>query len=260
MRAKLVAGNWKMHKTRDEVDAFFAEFFPSVERDRARAGGCVDVLFAVPAPYVERAVSSCASQRARVFAQNVHPESQGAFTGEVSIPMMRSVGAAGTLVGHSERRQLFGESHEVVAKKMKACLEQAFTPILCIGETKDERIAGRTEKVLEEQLASVLALCPDLKDTIIAYEPVWAIGTGLTASKEQAQEAHAFIRGFLAKKLGQEKADSMTILYGGSVKPENFAELIAQKDIDGGLVGGASLKPKDFASLVATAANLMAAR
>lgn len=260
MRAKLVAGNWKMHKTCDEVAAFFSEFFPLVEKDRARAGARVDVIFAVPAPFTEQAAKACAAHRARVFAQNVHPEDQGAFTGEISIPMMRSVGAAGTLIGHSERRQFFGDTHEIVAQKMKACLAQGFTPILCVGETKDERVAERTEKVLEQQLLSVLSACPDLKDTIIAYEPVWAIGTGLTATKEQAQEAHAFIRGLLAKKLGQDKAQAISILYGGSVKPENFAELIAQPDIDGGLVGGASLKPKDFASLVTTAANLVTVR
>src|SRR5213593_2894196 len=224
----LIAGNWKMYKGPAEAAEFCAVL-------RGRLAGLEGVDVAVCPPFVSlgAAVQALAGTEIAVAAQNVHWEAEGAFTGEVSAPMLRELGVYGAIVGHSERRQLFGETDEMVARRAATALETGIWVIACVGETEDERERGDTESVLSRQL-SVLREHDQL---VVAYEPVWAIGTGKTATPEQAQEAHAFIRGRL----------DVPILYGGSVKPENAAELLAQPDVDGALVGGASLDVESFA-------------
>lgn len=255
MRKTLLAGNWKMHKTRAETRDFLTSFFKEKAPFWAKAKEKVDLLFAVPFLSLGDAKELAGPQGARVAAQNVHQEKQGAFTGEVSIPMLKDIGINDVLIGHSERRQYFGETNEVAAKKVHAALAAGMHPIFCVGETRAEREASRTESVLAAQLAPLFNEKADLSDLVVAYEPVWAIGTGLTATKEQAQAVHAFIRNYLREKIGSQ-ADKLRILYGGSVKPDNFEELLRQPDIDGGLVGGASLKPEDFAALLEIAKDV----
>jgi triosephosphate isomerase (TIM) len=231
----LVAGNWKMFKGPDETRAFCAALrdlvFPSD----------VDVVVCPPYVSLAPAVEELAGTEIGVFAQNCHWEREGAFTGEVSAPMLLELGVYGTIVGHSERRQLFGESDETVSRRAAAALAAGLDVIACVGETEAERDAGETEAVLRRQ-TSVLEAEDNL---VIAYEPVWAIGTGLTATPELAQDAHAFIKSLLDRP----------VLYGGSVKPENAADLLAQPDIDGALVGGASLEIDSFASICQAAAR-----
>ncbi len=226
----LIAGNWKMHKGPAETAAFCRAL-------RERLAGLEDVDVAVCPPFVSlaAAVQALAGTEIAVAAQNVHWEGEGAFTGEISAAMLRELGVYGAIVGHSERRQLFGETDEGVARRAAGALEAGIWVIACVGETEDERERGDTESVLTRQL-SVLQEHDQL---VVAYEPVWAIGTGKTATPEQAQAAHAFIRGRL----------DVPILYGGSVKPENAAELLAQPDVDGALVGGASLDIESFAAI-----------
>ncbi len=255
MRKTLLAGNWKMHKTRGETRDFLTSFFKEKAPFWPKAKEKVDLLFAVPFLSLDDAKELAEPQGARVAAQNVHQEKQGAFTGEISIPMLKDIGINDALIGHSERRQYFGETNESAAKKVHAALAAGMHPIFCVGETRAEREASRTEAVLAAQLAPLFNEKADFNNLVVAYEPVWAIGTGLTATKEQAQAAHAFIRGYLREKLGNQ-ADKVRILYGGSVKPDNFEELLRQPDIDGGLVGGASLKPEDFAALLEIAKNV----
>ncbi len=189
-----------------------------------------------------------------VLAQNVYFEESGAFTGEVSIPMLADLGVAGAVIGHSERRQLFGETDDALAKKVPALLAAGLLPLLCCGETEGERDGGETEAVLERQITADLAEVDDgdLSRIVIAYEPIWAIGTGRTATPEQAEEACAFIRGLVAKR-DASAADAIRILYGGSVKPDNAAELFALENVDGGLVGGAALDPEDFLAICGAA-------
>lgn len=254
MRKTLLAGNWKMHKTRAETRAFLTSFFKEKAPFWPSAKEKVDLLLAVPFLSLGDAKELAEAQGARIAAQNVHQEKQGAFTGEISIPMLQEIGINDVLVGHSERRQYFGETNEIAAKKALNALAAGMHPIFCVGETRAEREGNRTEAVLAAQLEPLLKEKADFSDLVIAYEPVWAIGTGLNATKEQAQAAHAFIRGVLRERLG-DQADKIRILYGGSVKPDNFDELIGQPDIDGGLVGGASLKPEDFAALLKIAQN-----
>lgn len=244
-RKKLLAGNWKMHKTNAELSAFFESFIAESKGSLSS----IDILFALPFTLLQRAKELTQDQNITIAAQNIHHEQSGAFTGEVSIPMLRDIGVTATLIGHSERRQYFGETDESVAKKMLACLAGSITPVVCVGELKEEREQGKTNEVLTRQVEAFLSATRDLKDLIIAYEPVWAIGTGLTATSDQAQEAHAFIRGLVRKHHGELKAESIRILYGGSAKPDNIAELVSKPDVDGGLVGGASLKPSDFAAM-----------
>jgi triosephosphate isomerase (TIM) len=226
----LIAGNWKMYKGQEEAAAFCRSL-----RDQLEWVDGVDVAVCPPFVSLSAAVQALAGTDIAVAAQNVHWEVEGPFTGEVSAPMLFELGVYGAIVGHSERRQLFGETDEGVARRVDAALEAGLWVIACVGETEAEREAGETEQVLRRQV-SVLEAHEQL---VLAYEPVWAIGTGKTASPDQAQEAHAFLRGLL----------DVPILYGGSVKPDNAAELLAEPDVDGALVGGASLDVESFAAI-----------
>jgi triosephosphate isomerase (TIM) len=230
----LIAGNWKMFKGRSETEMFCRSL------QAADLGG-VDVVVCPPYTSLETAVRCLANTEIGVFAQNCHWETEGAFTGEISTAMLRELGVYGTIVGHSERRQYFGETDETVARRVSTALEANLHVIACVGETESEREAGETEAVLRRQLA---VLEPD-DSLVLAYEPVWAIGTGKTATPAMAQEAHAFIKSLL----------DLPVLYGGSVKPENAAELCAQPDIDGALVGGASLDVDSFATICRAASR-----
>jgi triosephosphate isomerase len=235
-----------MFKTPSEARAYVSAFLPRV----ADLDG-VEIVLAVPFPDLDAVGRALSGRPVRLAAQNVHPEREGAYTGEVSASMLRELGCAYTIVGHSERRALFGESDELVARKAAALLAQNIRPIVCVGESLEQREAGRTFAVVESQLEASLALIPVEKaeEIVVAYEPVWAIGTGRTATPEIAQEVHAFLRDRLIKRFG-EAAERVRIQYGGSVKPDNVYALMAQLDIDGALVGGASLDPESFARIV----------
>jgi triosephosphate isomerase len=250
-RRPLVAANWKMHKTVADTEDFLDRFLGS-------SGGLGEVDLVVCPPSTALAAAAERTRRSPVYvaAQNVHAEESGAFTGEISIPMLRELGVAGAIVGHSERRQLFCETDEALARKVPSLLAAGLMPIVCVGETESERDGGETEAVLRRQVTADLADVPGdgLDRVVIAYEPIWAIGTGRTATPEQAQEAIAFIRGLLAAR-DQGRAAAIRIVYGGSVKPANAAELFAQPDIDGGLVGGASLDPDDFLAICEAASR-----
>jgi triosephosphate isomerase len=245
-RRKFVCGNWKMHKTVGEAVQLVRDLRQRLGEPRAQV--------AVAPPFTALAAVKQALQGSpiQLFAQNCHFEKQGAFTGEVSAAMLRDVGCDGVILGHSERRQLFGETDESVARKLKAALGEGLAPIVCVGETLQEREAGRTWEVVSRQVRGALGGldAQALGRVTIAYEPVWAIGTGRNATAAQAQEVHAQIRGLL-RELGGSVADSIRIQYGGSVKPDNAAELLSQPDVDGALVGGASLKADDFAKIAA---------
>jgi triosephosphate isomerase len=246
-RTRFVCGNWKMHKTAAEARALLAEL-----RGLAEAtAGEVEVAVAPPFTALAAAAEALRGSRIQLAAQDVHWEAQGAFTGEVSAPMLAEAGCRHVIVGHSERRQLFGETDEAVGKKAGAVLAAGMRPIVCVGETLAEREAGRTLEVVGRQVRGGLAGIPGsaLAALAVAYEPVWAIGTGKTATAAQAQEVHAAIRALL-RELGGAAADQIRIQYGGSVKPDNAAELMAQPDVDGALVGGASLKAGDFSQIV----------
>jgi triosephosphate isomerase (TIM) len=239
----LIAGNWKMAKGPGEAASFCAEL-----RDELADAGGVDIVVAPPFVSLGAAAEELDGSPIRVYAQNVHWEESGAFTGEVSPGMLRELGAYGTIVGHSERRQYFCETDETTAKRAQAALEAGLGVIACVGETLEEREAGETEAVLRRQVEAIAAEIPESVGALdVAYEPVWAIGTGKTATPEIAQEAHAFIRGLYPVE---------RILYGGSVKPENAEELLAQPDVDGALVGGASLDVESFTAICRTAARL----
>lgn len=252
-RKILLAGNWKMHKKPSEVAEFFADYAKRTELLPGQAPKNIDLLFAVPYVCLPAAQEAAKTYGFDVAAQNIHQEAEGAFTGEISAPMLTDLGIRSSLVGHSERRQYFQETDDIIATKVKACLDFGLLPVLCVGETKEERQQGETEQVLKRQMDAVFSQIAEWENLVVAYEPVWAIGTGLTASPEQAQEAHQFIRGLIDVRYGAEPADQTRILYGGSVKPDNADSLFSQPDIDGGLVGGASLKVEDFASLTRTA-------
>ena len=236
-----------MFKTVAETVSFFDEFKPLV----AGADHC-QILLCTPFPALTAAVDTVRGTDIAVGAQNLHWEKQGAFTGEVSASMIKAAGCSHVLVGHSERRQYFGETNATVLKRTLAALDGDLTPIVCIGETLDERESGGTEAVLATQFTDGLGAltAEQISRIIIAYEPVWAIGTGRTATPQIAEEAHRFIRQKVAEKFGGELADGMRILYGGSVKPDNVNSLMSCENIDGGLVGGASLKAEDFAKIV----------
>jgi len=243
MRTPIIAANWKMHKTAAEAVAFAEKLKPLV-----MDVGNVDMVVAPPFTALEPLGRALAGSPVALAAQNVHPAAQGAFTGEISIPMLSDLGCRYVIVGHSERRAIFGETSAFVAQKAVAVQEAGLTPILCVGEALDDREAGRTNDVLGSQLdASLAGTRPDL---VIAYEPVWAIGTGRTATPEIAQEAHAFIRERLNAIYSPRDSDAIRIQYGGSVKPDNTAELLSQPDVDGALVGGASLEAKDFLPII----------
>ena len=240
-RKKLVVGNWKMHGSH----AANAELLSGIVA--ARPFMC-DVAVCVPFPYLAETAVALAAQDVRWGAQDCSAHEQGAFTGEVSAAMLAEFGCRYALVGHSERRALHGESDQLVADKAKAALARGVTPIVCVGETRAQREAGETESVVKRQLsAAIHTLAHCVSEMVVAYEPVWAIGTGLTASPEQAQAVHALLRAQL--RAATSRADGMKILYGGSVKPDNAPILFAQPDIDGGLIGGAALKAADFVAI-----------
>jgi len=251
-RKKVIAGNWKMNKTSAEGVALAQEIAAAVGKQ-----GAVEVVVCPPFTALESVGRVLEGSEVRLGAQNMHAEANGAFTGEVSAPMLRAIFATHVILGHSERRTLFGETDESVNRKVLAALKHQLRPIVCVGETLAEREAGATLKVVQTQLERGLeGVSRELAATlVIAYEPVWAIGTGKVATTEQAQEVHAFIRGLLVKLFGDAAAQRIRILYGGSMKPANAPELLAQKDIDGGLIGGASLEARSFLELVAAAAK-----
>ena len=254
MRRKIIAANWKMNMTLGESDSFLDTFLRELGDEKR-----LDIVIAPPFTALARVSERLSKvQNVKLGAQNMHFEKSGAFTGEVSASMVRELFARYVILGHSERRTLFGETDEIVNKKVRAAFEAALKPIVCVGETLAERDTGKVESVLETQLKGSLAglSSKELSEVIIAYEPVWAIGTGRTATPEQAQEAHAFIRKVLSEIADPATADKIRIQYGGSVKPANTAELMKQPDIDGALVGGASLDARGFAEIVKISAGL----
>lgn len=248
MRKKIIAANWKMNMTVGETDAFLESFLLDVNEDLG-----VDIVIVPPFTSLAKAAERLSNSSAvKLGAQNMSFEKNGAFTGEISAAMLRDLYVRYVVLGHSERRTLFGETDAIVNKKVHAALEAALKPILCVGETLAERDANRVEEVLETQLRGSLAGLDskEILEIVIAYEPVWAIGTGRVATPEQAQAAHAFIRATIAKIADPSVAEKIRIQYGGSVKPGNAKELLGQPDIDGALVGGASLDPRAFTEIV----------
>ncbi len=245
-RTPFIAGNWKMNKTVSEAEEFIAALLPRVSSVQG-----VDVAVCPPYLDLQAMVDSTRGSRVQVYAQNMHQAAEGAFTGEVSAAMLVEVGVHGVILGHSERRELFGETDRALQAKVPAALAAGLVPILCVGETEEEREAGDTERKLRHQVQEDLARVDTerLGDVVIAYEPIWAIGTGRVASAEQAQEALGFIRALVADR-SREQAQRTRVLYGGSVKAENCGELLCLPDIDGALVGGASLDPEGFAAIV----------
>lgn len=246
-RVPIIAGNWKMYKTNKEAAAYITEFLPLV----AGASG-VEIILCPPFTCLAEAVRQTTGSDVLVSAQNMHFEQEGAFTGEVSPGMLASIGVTDVVLGHSERREYFCENDADLARKVVAALDAGLRPILCVGESDDEREAGKTQEKLKGQIVNGLAniSAEQLAGMVVAYEPIWAIGTGKTATPQIAQETIQFIRETLAAEISTEAAAAVRILYGGSVKPANIAELMAEEDIDGALVGGASLKPADFAGIV----------
>jgi len=246
-RRPVIAGNWKMFKTQADTRAFFSAFAPAV----SSFSHC-DIVIAPPFTDIPAAVESAKGTNIAISGQNLYWEIEGAFTGEISAPMLAEAGCRYVIVGHSERRQFFGETDEAVAKKTKAALASGLTPIVCVGESLTHREAGQTEKVCQTQfVGGPGALTPEeFSRILIAYEPVWAIGTGKVATPEIAAAAHKFIRHCAAEQFSAAHASALRILYGGSVKPDNIKGLMAQEELDGALVGGASLDPKSFASIV----------
>ena len=248
MREKIIAANWKMNHTTAELNDFFTVLLKSY---KLRAG--VTVVVAPPAPYLAQAAHLAAkAEKIYIAAQNMYFEPKGAFTGEISAAMIKDSGARFVILGHSERRHIFGETDELISKKVLSALKAGLSPIFCIGELLEEREAGKTLEVVHRQLDAVLPLlsAEEMGATVIAYEPVWAIGTGKTATPLQAQEVHALVRRIISDRFGVKAAGEVTIQYGGSVKPDNIDELMASEDIDGALVGGASLAAENFLRLI----------
>jgi len=247
MRIPVIAGNWKMHKTLGEARALSQAILDGA----AQATHC-QIVLAPPYSALAAVAEVIRGTPLILGAQNVHWEAQGAFTGEISIPMLEDAGCGMVILGHSERRQYFGETDQTVNRRLRAVLKSSLTPIVCIGETLAQREDGSYHEVLSQQLAGGLDLLThqDLLRIILAYEPVWAIGTGRTASPEVAQEVHRSIRTWLAQRFGDETARQVRILYGGSIKPENISDLMLQPDIDGGLVGGACLEARSFLRII----------
>lgn len=241
MRKTIVAGNWKMNASKDSVDNLIKDLLTGMD------GITSEVLVCAPFPYLAQVELLIQGSKVMLGAQNLNTNASGAYTGEVSADMIKDFGARHVIVGHSERRSLYGETSAMVAEKTKAALNAGLTPLLCIGESIEQRDSGNTEAVIEKQLSEVIELVgiEAFNQIIIAYEPVWAIGTGVTATPEQAQEAHLFIRSLLAKN-DESVAQKTPILYGGSMNASNASELISCADIDGGLIGGAALKAEDF--------------
>jgi triosephosphate isomerase (TIM) len=249
-RTPLIAGNWKMHGTIAESEERVAALLPRISTSET-----VDVAVCVPFTALQSVVDSARGSRLGVYAQNMHWEPQGPYTGEISAPMLTEIDVTGVVLGHSERRQLFGETDKYLQLKVPAALAAGLEVILCVGETEEERENGDTERRLRHQVQEGLekVATERLGDVVIAYEPVWAIGTGQTATPEQAQDALAFVRALVADR-SKEQAQRSRILYGGSMKPDNAAELLALPDCDGGLIGGASLDVEQFTAIVNAAA------
>jgi triosephosphate isomerase (TIM) len=247
MRRPVIAGNWKMYKTQAETRQFFAAFGPLVAKSRH-----CDIVVAPPYTSLRAAADAAQGTEIAIAAQNVYHRPEGAFTGEISAGMLIETGCTAVIIGHSERRQYFNETDGAVLKKTQAALEAGLTPIVCVGEILGERESHQTEAVLKRQFEGGLgALTPaEFSRILMAYEPVWAIGTGKTATPEIASQAHRYLRELAAARFSMELASALRILYGGSVKPDNIKGLMAQSEIDGALVGGASLDPQSFASIV----------
>ncbi len=247
MRKKLLAANWKMYKTPDQTREFFRDFLPLVQsHDRDEIVVCPNYLA------LDAAIQSAKGTHVAVGAQNIHWEKEGAFTGEICTGMLLAIGVTHVIIGHSERRQYFGETDDTVNLKLKSALEDGLVPIVCVGEVLEEREAGLTDDVLRRQCLRAFHKVSAKKAVkmVVAYEPVWAIGTGKTATPQMAADAHAIIRAQAAESFGDGFANKLRILYGGSVKPENAHALMSEEEIDGALVGGASLDPKSFAAIV----------
>ena len=246
-RKKLIAANWKMYKTPDQTHDFFRHFLPLVTNHHRD-----EMVVCTPCLDLHAAIESAKGSNVAVGAQNVHWANEGAYTGEISAPMLLAIGCTHAIIGHSERRQYFGETDDTVNLRLKAALEAGLTPIVCVGEVLQEREAGLTEDVLRRQCDRAFHKVSTKKAAklVIAYEPVWAIGTGKTATPQMAADAHRLIRGEAATTFGEEFANQLRILYGGSVKPDNAKALMSEEEIDGALVGGASLDPKSFAAIV----------
>lgn len=252
-----MAANWKMNQSIHELESYRDGLEKFSKPSFSHITEKLDVVLGVPAPFLGKAETVFAPKRISVSAQNMHWEDSGAFTGETSATMLEELGVKMVILGHSERRHLFHETNDEIRLKFEKALSRGITPILCVGEKIEERKAGQTFLVLEQQISSCLSgLELKGKDFLIAYEPVWAIGTGLTASPEQAHEAHKFIRDYLAKHLSETLAAKTRILYGGSMKPAVTEELLKSHEIDGGLIGGASLNPETFASMLSIAYEL----
>lgn len=251
LRQAVIAGNWKMNKTRPEAKALIQDLIPLV-----KDAGC-GVIICVPYTNLETALDATKGTNIKVGAENCHWAKSGAFTGEISADMLVEMGVEYVVIGHSERRQYFGESDATVRQRVRAALDSGLKVILCVGELLEQREAGITEEIVGMQTKAALngISKEELKNIIIAYEPVWAIGTGKTATAQQANEVNHYIRTVVAKLYGTEAADAMTIQYGGSMNAKNAEELLAQPDVDGGLIGGASLKAPDFAVIVSAASK-----
>jgi triosephosphate isomerase len=248
-RTPFICGNWKLNKTIAEAEAFVASFLPRIsDAEGVDIGVCPSFVA------LQAVVDSARGSRLQVYAQTMHEADSGAFTGEVSAPMLTEIGVHGVVLGHSERRQYYNENDRALQQKVPKALEAGLTPILCVGETEEERERGDTERKLRHQVQEGLEKVPvgRLPEVVIAYEPVWAIGTGLTASPDQAQEAIAFVRA-LVEGFDKAGGEAVRILYGGSLKPDNADELLALPDVDGALVGGASLEPDSLAAIVEAA-------
>ncbi|MGL4540191.1 MAG: triose-phosphate isomerase [Candidatus Rhabdochlamydia sp.] len=245
-RTPLIVANWKMYKSIKEAKNFIDALIPLIVSSKRR-------IFIAPSyPAIAASVEAAGNSAIVIGAQNVHDQIEGAFTGEVSARMLKECGAQFSIIGHSERREYFQESNLLINRKLKRALKEKLTPILCLGETLKEREGGLVEVTLGTQLKECLMALTEeeVRQIVIAYEPVWAIGSGKTATKEEAQDVHAFIRNYIQDSIGKRVADDLSILYGGSVKPENISSLMAEPDIDGALVGGASLDVRSFAQIV----------
>jgi triosephosphate isomerase len=256
MRKPIIAGNWKMYKTINEA----IDLATGLKRELFKLDfAAVDVVICPVFTALSEVAEVLNETDIGLGAQDVYWLDEGAFTGEVSAPMLKDAGCQYVIIGHSERRQFFGETNETVNKKIKSSLKHGLTPIICVGENLQEREAGNTFKVIQNHIQGSLAeiSAQDLLKTVIAYEPVWAIGTGKTATGDQAQEVHKYIRDLLSKMYGEETAESIRLQYGGSVKPENIVELIGKPDVDGALVGGASLKVDSFSAIVTLASEVL---
>lgn len=255
MRKKFVAGNWKMNPNYPEALELLKYLNINVPKDHSK----VDILICPPFIYLSEAKNIFTRTDIYLGAQNASAYTNGAYTGEISSSMLKSLGIDYAIIGHSERRQYFCESEEVLAKKIKLCLQENITPIYCVGETLEQRNANEQFEIVKKQISGALydLSIEQIKKIIIAYEPVWAIGTGVNATPQQAQEMHTFIRNMIMNKYDDVVSQNMIILYGGSVKKDNAYELFSMPDIDGGLIGGASLKGEEFVSIIATAMNIV---